>query len=104
MSDFRLDFLRIVCQTKTMKTKKLLKKEEVKMELFICAFCVNVVSSEITFLVDGDSYLVCSDCANARVGEVSVSSFEIPSHLECVCCGEFVSVNEMASYSLCESC
>lgn len=103
MSDFGLDFLRIVCQTKSMK-KETLKIGEVKMNLFICAFCTNVVSSEITYLVDGDSYLVCSDCANARVSEVVVSSFEIPSYLECNCCGELVSVDEMASYSLCESC
>lgn len=104
MSDFRLDFWRILCHNYTMKTKKLLKKEEVKMDLFICAFCNNVVSSEITYLVDGDSYLVCSDCANARVSEVSVSNFEIPSYLECGCCGELVSVDEMASLLLCSNC
>lgn len=84
--------------------KESLKLGELKMDLFICAFCVNVVSAEITYLVDDDSYLVCSDCANARVSEVVVSSFEIPSHLECICCGEFVSINEMASRSLCQSC
>lgn len=108
MSDFRLDFWRILCHNYTMKTKKLLKKEEVKMDLFICAFCVNVVSAEITYLVDGDSYLVCSDCATARLvwceGDVVFSNFEIPSYLECNCCGELVAVEEMASYSLCESC
>ena len=87
-----------------MKTKESLKLGELKMDLFICAFCTNVVSAEITYLVDGDSYLVCSDCANAKVSEVSVSNFEIPSYLECNCCGELFDVEEMASYSLCQSC
>lgn len=87
MSDFGLDFLRILCQNKTMKTKKLLKKEEV-MENLVCAFC-EAVAVRAVDSVDFDEYYAVCEFDFARL----VSEFEMIET-------ELVLVNE----NFCEHC